>query len=501
MTDAWIVVRRLLVVPPMLWLIGCGGGGDGGGGATTTDIGARLSATTLVVERDLQQRNATAPLKVSLLVDRPPAGPYYFRYRHTNRAIAYTGDTLRAGDAGIDFEIGLSAPGVLPLGSYDDSFTVDVCSDQVCAQPVRGSPFTVAVRLVVGYFAPAEVGVAPLVVASSVTLPHDLVDASYSAALDAIVTVSTRPAAALNLHYLSSGLTRSVPLATLPTAVTLAPGGLRAAVGHDAAISVVDLLPTDSAGAMQVTRYAVSLPVGELVFDGFGRVHAFGNEVFNRNPIHTLDVATGIDTRSSANSVMGVAHAVLHPSGERLYFADRNVSPDDIFSIRLPGGLPAPMVDSPYHGEYAICGRVWVSADGARLYTACGSSFLSSQASETDMRYAGTMALSGASRDYAAVSLSDNASRNAVVLLEQSRLDCDPRLDRMIDCFTRLSTFSASTLEMSSRFSLPPITVGGDRFAQTGRYVFHRSNGLAVMLSELRNAPDPTTSVRLSRLP
>lgn len=501
MTSSWIVVRRLLVVSLLSWLSGCGGGGGGGGAVNAaSDIGARMSATTLVVERDLQERNSAAPLTVSLLVDRPPAGRYYFGYRHTSRVIAYMGYTQRTVDAGIDFQVGLSAPGVLAVGSYDDSVTVDVCLDQACAQPVQGSPFTVTVRLVVGYFAPAEVGVAPLVVASSATLPHDLVDATYSAALDAVVTVSARPVAALNVHYLSTGFTRSVPLATPPTAVSLAPDGLRAAVGHDAAISVVDLLPASSSSAMQVTRYVVGLPVGEVVFDGFGRVHAFGNQVFNRNSMHTLDLATGVDTGSSTNSVMGVAHAVLHPSGDRLYFADRNVSPDDIFTVRLSSGVPAPMVDSPYHGDYAICGRVWVSGDGARLYTACGTTFTSSQASDTDMRYAGTMALSGAPRDYTAVSLSENASRDAVLLLEQSRADCDPRLDRMINCFTRLSMYSASTLAMTSRYSLPPITVGGGRFAQTGRYLFHRTNGLAVMLSELRSAPDPSTSVRLSQL-
>lgn len=506
MTDAWIATLRLWIVCPLLWLVACGGGGgDGssaaGPGPSANDIGARMSATTLVAERDLQQRNGTSTLKVSLLVDRPPVGSYYFAHRHTDRAIAYTGYTVRPAGDGVDFDIGLSSPGVLPLGRYDDSLTIEVCLDQMCAQPVRGSPFTVDVRLIVGYFAPAEAGIAPLVVASSVTLPHDVVDATYSAALDAIVTVSTQPAAALNLHYMSTGLTRSVALATLPTAVSLAPGGMRAAVGHDAAISVVDLLASGTAGALQVTRYAISLPVGEVVFDGFGRVHAFGNELFNRNAIHTLDLATGIDARSSTNTVMGIAQAVLHPAGDRLYFADRNVSPDDIFNVGLSAGVPASMVDSPYHGEYAICGRVWLSSDGARLYSACGSTFTSSQASNADMRYAGTLALSAAAHGYVAMSLSENASRNEVVLLEQPRFECDPVLDRLIDCFTRLNTYSASTLELTSRFSLPPITVGSDRFAQTGRYVFHRGDGQTVMLSQLRDAPDPTASVRLSRLP
>ncbi len=54
---------------------------------------------------------------------------------------------------------------------------------------------------------------------------------------------------------------------------------------------------------------------------------------------------------------------------------------------------------------------------------------------------------------------------------------------------------------MTSRYSLGPITVAGNRFAQTGRFVFHRATGGIVMISELRNAPDPSQAVRLSLLP
>lgn len=57
-----------------------------------------------------------------------------------------------------------------------------------------------------------EPGLAALAVATSITLPHDLVDATYSAELDAVVTVSTRPTASLNVHFLATGATRTVPL-------------------------------------------------------------------------------------------------------------------------------------------------------------------------------------------------------------------------------------------------------------------------------------------------
>lgn len=501
MKGSCLGVRRFFASTLLGWLAACGGGGGSGGSESAGgDIGARLSSTTLRVERDMQERRLAAPLTLSLFVDKPPASGYYYRYTHSQLAILFVGSTPRS-DAGVDFQVGLSSPGVLPLGTYDDTITIELCLDQACLQPANGSPMSVGVRLVVGHFAPAEADIPPLLVASSFTLQHDLVDAAYSAALDAVVSVSTKPSAALNVHDLSTGLTRSVALSTSPIALSLAPDGLRAAVAHDAAVSVVDLALPSGNAAMPVTRFTVPLPGGRVIFDGRRRVHAFGREEFSlASSMYTLEIATGIATRNDA-LIYGVAHAVLHPSGDRIYFANRNTSPDDIFAIGLSAGPPGPMVDSPYHGDYPMCSRVWASSSRARLYTACGNTFTSSATRDQDMLYAGAMVLSGLPREYEAVSLAESPSGSEVVLLEQSRSFCDPRLDQLIDCFTHFNTYNASTLVMTSRFSLAPISVGGDRFAQTGRFVFHRINGRVVLLSELRGAPNPAEGVRLSQLP
>lgn len=251
---------------------------------------------------------------------------------------------------------------------------------------------------------------------------------------------------------------------------------------------------------MTAVPFAMALPVGALVFDGLGRVHAFGNRAFSSNAMRLLDVATGADTLTLANAVNGVAHVVLHPSGQRMYFADRGVSPDDIH-VSLLGGVSSAPQDSRYHGDYAMCGRVWASPGGSRLYTACGNTFPSSTVTDQDMLYSGVMALSGPPLDHAAVSLSENPGGTEVVLLEQSRTLCDARFDRLFECFTHLAICNSATLALTARYSLAPITVAGNRFAQIGRFVFHRRNAGTVLLSELRDAPDPTQAVRLSLLP
>jgi hypothetical protein len=502
-SGSWLVRFAGLALSILLAACGGGGGGGstgGGGGSSSNDIGARMSSSSVLVERDVYERRSAAPTRFSLEVSNAPGTGYYYRVAHTTRAILTVGVAVRGNDAGIDFDVIFAAPGTLPAGSYDDAFTIELCLDPACARPVQNSPLRVDFRLVVGHFAATEPGMTPLALASSTTLAHDVIDAAYSPALDALVMVSAVPAPSLHLRYLASGQTRSVTLAKTPTALALSPDGLRAAVGHDALVSLVELLPAGSASTLSATTFAIAIPVGELVLDAQGRVLAFGNAVFNWNALMLLDSGTGATSLLDSFATYGPTNATLHPSGTRFYYANRGLSPDDIFVIGIDGSTPSAKRDSPYHGEYAMCGRVWVHAGGSRLFTACGNTFTSSVSAAQDMNYAGAMALSGTPGEYEALSLSSSAASGDIVLLEQSRQVCDPRLDALYGCFTRLSVYNGSSLSNTARYTLAPVTVGAERFAQIGRLVFHRTNGQVMILTELRGAP-AASSIRLSALP
>lgn len=503
-------------------LAGCGGGGSDAaapstptptaGPATDGEFTARMSATSLVVERDLLERRSTPTQTVSLLVFNPPADGYYYRLSNTSRAIQFVGKAPRSADFGLDLLISLPTPGgALPLGAYDDTVTLEVCADAGCARQVAGSPFNVAVRFTIGFFAPSHPTLRPLPLANSVTLPHDVVASAYSAELDALVSVSTRPSPALYVYDLTTGRSRSVALATAPTSLSIEPGGQRAAVGHDAALSVVQLQPagpSTSASPEPVKRYPLTFPVGAVVFDGRGHVHAFSSMKNGFSPMFNLDLASGaveqVNAASGAPGLFGSVRALLHPAGDRLYATDRDISPSDLYVSRLTGATAAPLVDSIYHGEYPMCGDLWVSPRGLRLYTACGNTFMSNADPALDMRYSGALTLapevdvSGTSR---AVSISESPTGASLAILEQPANYCNPRLDQLSRCFTLLSRHVPATLASVDRLALAPVTVGTDRFSQVGRLVFHRSNGALMLLSELRSAPDATASIRLSSVP
>lgn len=475
----------------------CGGGGTGRAGGST-DVGVRLSATELVRERDVYQTGDDARLALTLRVDRMPAGGLWYSTSHTSHAVLTVYASERSD--GVDFQILLSAPGVLPPGEYLDELSISLCMDQACTQPVAGSPFRVRVRLSVGFYAQPEQGWPALAVKSMRGLSHDVVDAAYSPALDALVVVARHPTPALHVHDLAGGGSRSVALATTPSALAVAPGGRQAAVGHDAAVSVVDLT------AMSVRRLPVNLPVGRLVLDGQGRVWAFGAAEFNWNPLVELDTVSGAATEHASSFPGNYGNGVptLHPSGDRLYFATRGLSPSDVHVLRFGGQGGAPQfADSPYHGQYEVCDRVWIAGDGLRLLTACGVLFTSSADPALDMRYAGSMPLSPPGRNfdpYRAAWIDAPANGGDVLLLEQPFWSCRSDATDPGACYSRLVAYDAATLAVRWRHSLPPVAVGPHRYAQLGRMLFTRNNGERLLISELRGA-EPVTAVRLSVLP
>ncbi|WP_418320824.1 YncE family protein [Piscinibacter sakaiensis] len=489
--------RGLWVAALVLSLAACGGGGGGGAASSASnDIGARMSASSLVVERDTYQRGTGQPLQLKLLVDRLPGEGFFYRVTHTSNAIFGIGKTP-LGDGSIDLQLQLQAPGVLGNGSHVDTVTVEVCLDQACLRPAAGSPFLVPVTLAVGFFAPTEAGVPSQPQTALQALSHDLVAAAYSRSQDTLLMVSRTPVAALHVVELATGRSRSMPLASAPTSVAVSPDGLHAAVGHDGAVSLVDLGTTAS-----VRRIPVGTVVGSVVLDASARIHAFG-AASTWTPVFVVDTATG-SVEPSVARIFGPGFPVLHPAGTRIYSADRDISPSDIFRVSLGANGVSAVKDSPYHGEYEICGQVWAGTLGARLYTACGNIFGSTEDVGLDMRYIGSFALAPKSGPAPwgsiATSVSDSPVSDRLLVLEQDKFICDPRQDRQIDCFTRVATHAASTLALLSRNTLAPITVGADRFAQIGRYVFHRPDGRALLLSELRGAP-AANSIRLSTLP
>lgn len=215
-----------------------------------------------------------------------------------------------------------------------------------------------------------------------VSLPFRVKDAEFSTALNAIIAVSESPNQ-LHIFRPETQTLQSVNLPVLPYNVSVSPDGLFAVVGHDAWVSYVDL----SAPALLKT-IAVPYVVREIVFGPNHYAHAV---VGNWGDVLSINLQTEV-TSGSYTSYRRADSARLHPALNRFYGADRGTSPDDIVRVNItPAGTAGTGYDSIYHGDYSMCGDLWLSMDGLRIFTACGNVFRASDDPSFDMRFAGKL--------------------------------------------------------------------------------------------------------------
>jgi hypothetical protein len=84
----------------------------------------------------------------------------------------------------------------------------------------------------------------------------------------------------------------------------------------------------------------------------------------------------------------------LHPARDRIYGADNGLSPSDIERYNLSNdGVVTIGGDSPYHGDYPMCGDLRIHPGGDTIYTRCGHIFLASNSSSSDMTWVADMGL------------------------------------------------------------------------------------------------------------
>jgi hypothetical protein len=289
-------------------------------------------------------------------------------------------------------------------------------------------------------------------------LTHRVLDAEYSKALDRVVMVSTHPNA-LYLYNPTTKTETSVALPTAPTSVSVGPDGRFAAVGHNAYISYVDL-----ATPKLLKTVAVTTDVLDVVLAGNGHAYAFPR-TDQWEQIHSLNLSTDKETLSTGSIYAGTK-ARLHPGGKALYGADNGLSPSDLEKYGITGGTAQVLYDSRYHGDHEMCGDLWFSEDGARLFTRCGNTFRTSELQSEDMIYAGKLPDVSLIRH-----LTHSAAANRVALVQDVSYNGEPSVA------TRLQLYTPDFLNLDRSVSLPAFVREGKGFAGYGRFVFYTAAG------------------------
>lgn len=306
------------------------------------------------------------------------------------------------------------------------------------------------------------------VVQITVTAQQDIVmlsfqvrDAEYSKPLDRLIMVSATPANRLHIHDILTGDDTAVYLPLPPSSISVGPDGLHAAVGHDGWISYVNL----STATLEKT-FAVSTDVLDIVLAGNGYVYAFPRQD-QWEYIRSVNIATEVETLSTGRQIYAGTRAKLHPDETSIYGANNGLSPSDIEKYDISSGMPSYLYDSPYHGDYAMCGDLWLSEDGLRIFTKCGNVFRSSIVQSEDMVYNGSL-----NNTTKIAHLSHSTTTNKVIAIPEASVW--PTIG-MED--TELHIYDYDFLTFDTVVPLPNFIVSGQAYPAHGRYIFFSADG------------------------
>lgn len=386
----------------------------------------------------------------------------------------------------------------LPGGVHRDDLTVTVCYEPSCIRQVDGSPFSIRSDLTVD--PPSERGLAHLAVSGRTALMHDVVDAEFSKALNSIVMVSNYPSNTLHVFDVQTGVERDLALNKRPFAVSISPDGLTAAVGHDALVTIVDLTTVGQPAPPAPILLNVTSDVQDVVLDGNGYVHVFPATDQWTQP-RSIEIATNVEALGS-HVLRAGSNARLLPGGDTIYVADNGVSTLDIERWDISTGVATFLYDSPYFGEYGMCGNVWFDEGGTRIFTPCGNTFGTSDDPAQDMVYAGAMELGNTDiySVFIIVDLSHNAATGEIALVEQILPYCGT-IQYDDPCYTHLAFHEDQFLNRQAVYSIRPLRVDDVDYLQRGLFAFHDATTTRkYLLSRLPDVPDADAAYYLSTI-
>ncbi|WP_298609321.1 PKD domain-containing protein [uncultured Thiothrix sp.] len=287
-------------------------------------------------------------------------------------------------------------------------------------------------------------------------LNYQVIDAEYSKALDKVIMLSSSPNQ-LHIYDAATNTEQAISLPLVPTSVSVGLDGLYAAVGHDANISYVDLK-----NAKLLKTLPVAAKVLDIVLAGNGYAYAFPKED-QWQDIYSVNLNTGEVTGGSGYTIYAGTLAKLHPNGTSMYGANNGLSPDDIEKYDIQTGKASKLYDSPYHGDYPMCGNLWFSEEGKRIFTACGNVFRAADLKVQDMLYNGSLAELTHIQDLAH---SATAAKVAAIPKYVQYANLSESVDNQV------LTYDYEYLTPSDTFHLPYFVVNDKGFMGHGKFVF-----------------------------
>ena len=291
-----------------------------------------------------------------------------------------------------------------------------------------------------------------------------VIDAEYDRNNDVIIVVSESPNE-LRKFNPSNNSMETLVLSSPPTCVSVGLDGNYAAVGHNGSLSHINL------STMKVEdRFAVTTDAFDIILAPNNWAYVFPRKE-QWEKIRCINLSNGVETLHTGGSIREETKVKLHPSGDYIYGADNGVSPSDFEKYNIGNGTAEYLYDSPYHGDFAFSGDIWISDDGNRLFAKSRNVFNASTTKATDMTYSGNLAGEGS---IATLDFSTAAQRVYAVFTTGNTWEKTPgNIIRKYE--TNFLAFQG-IIELPG-FLIPDGTGGGNFYDSEGHFGFFNSNG------------------------
>ena len=270
-----------------------------------------------------------------------------------------------------------------------------------------------------------------------------------STVLDRIVMISANPNL-LHIYDPSTGNDTTVALAKVPLSLSVSPDGLHAAAGHEGLITWIDLASAQVISMLPISGMANNVVLGDRTV-----------WYFSAGP-NGIDLPSGVPIAVSSGAFYGTS-GVLSADQASLYVSQDGLSPDNM--LKVPATGQAPAISWPYSGDYPNCGPYYLSSDGSRIYTSCGTVVHSSSDPKLDMSYVRTLPVSS----HPVAGIADSGSANLVAAIPSS-YQLSFNLPATID--EQVQLFNTAYLTSAGAVSLIPFTLPVGTFGAHGRAVF-----------------------------
>lgn len=185
----------------------------------------------------------------------------------------------------------------------------------------------------------------------------------------------------LRIRNLDDFSEQVLPLSRVGEQIDVSPSGEYAAIAHAGLATLIDLRGTQ---ASVLDTQEFSADWGDIVVDD--RAIAFiGPRRDQWVNLYAIDFEN--DVVYTRYGLRERTQLRMHPRNSEIYGANRGSSPSDIEKWSVGDLNNMSHRDSPYHGNYAMSGNIWINEEGNRLVVAGGHVFRASGDPNLDMVY------------------------------------------------------------------------------------------------------------------